>query len=127
MGFLRDCTGKGDGKEELTICGNGKEKLSIIKQGARVGGDGCDLHVWSKSTEHTWQSRLLQQLREQERINGQSMRIRTAASQMIVTGTANGKQKWNFVQKEQDISWNEETRTSGAQDIKYVSAGITQN
>jgi len=53
MGFLRDCTGKGDGKEELTICGNGKEKLSIIKQGARVGGDGCDLHVWSKSTEHT--------------------------------------------------------------------------
>lgn len=47
MGFLRDCTGKGDWKEELTVCDNGKEKLHIINQGARAGGGVCGLHAWS--------------------------------------------------------------------------------
>lgn len=52
MGFLRDCTGKGDKREELAICDNGKEKFYIVNQGPSAGGDVCGLHASSQSTEN---------------------------------------------------------------------------
>lgn len=49
MGFLRDCTGKGDRKQELTICDNGKEKLYIINQEAIW--NLCQTGAWRKISQ----------------------------------------------------------------------------
>lgn len=45
IGFLKNCTGERDRKEQLITCDNGKEKLYIINQGARAAGDICGLHA----------------------------------------------------------------------------------